>query len=92
MKNIVILGLILAINISIKAQNNNEAITAELTELNNSSNLAGCAVAILNKDSIVHEKGFGYANKKTKTPYTIHTIPPIAAMILEDISRIFFKK
>lgn len=75
-----ILGLILAINISIKARNNNEAITTELTELTNNSNLVGFAVAILNKDSIGYEKGFGYANKKTKTPYTIHTVQPIASI------------
>jgi len=74
------LVLILVINTSIKAQSNNDSITTELTKLSKNSHLIGFAVAIVNKDSIVYAEGFGYSNKGTKTPYTIHTVQPIASI------------
>lgn len=80
MKKVIILFLILAISISIKAQRTNDSITIELTKLSKNSNLAGFGVAIVNKDGIVYAKGFGYAHKETKRPYTIHTEQPIASI------------
>jgi CubicO group peptidase (beta-lactamase class C family) len=80
MKKIIMLVFILAINTSIKAQSNNDSITTDLTKLSKNSHLVGFAVAIVNKDSIVYAKGFGYSNKGSKNPYTIHTIQPIASI------------
>ena len=80
MKKVIILFLILAISISIKAQSTNDSITIELTKLSKNSNLVGFGVAIVNKDSIVYAKGFGYAHKETKKSYTIHTSQPIASI------------
>jgi len=80
MRKIIILALILFVSESIKAQSIKDSITTELTELSNNSNLVGFGVAIVNKDSIVYAKGFGYADKESKTPYTIHTQQPIASI------------
>ena len=80
MKKMTILVLILAINISIKAQSINDSITIELTKLSKKSSLVGFGVAIVNKDSIIYAKGFGYADKDTKSPYTIQTVQPIASI------------
>lgn len=80
MKKIIVLILILAINSSIKAQSIRDSITQELTELNNNNSLVGFAVAIVNNDSITYAKGFGYADKNTKSPYTIQTVQPIASV------------
>ena len=66
MKKIIMLVLILAINTSIKAQSINDSITIELSKLSKNSNLVGFSVAIVNQDSVMYAKGFGYANKKTK--------------------------
>lgn len=74
------LVLILAINTSIKAQSINDSITIELTKLSKNINLVGFGVAIVNKDSIVYAKGFCYADKDTKSPYTIQTVQPIASI------------
>lgn len=74
------LVLILVINTTIKAQSINDSITIELSRISKKSNLVGFGVAIVNKDSIVYAKGFGYAEKETKTPYTIHTVQPIASI------------
>lgn len=80
MKKIIVLILILAINSSIKAQSIIDSLTQELTELNNNSSLVGFAVSIVNNDSIIYAKGFGYADKNTKSPYTIQTVQPIASI------------
>ena len=80
MKKIIVLILILAINSAIKAQSIIDSLTQELTELNNNSSLVGFAVSIVNNDSIIYAKGFGYADKNTKSPYTIQTVQPIASV------------
>jgi CubicO group peptidase (beta-lactamase class C family) len=79
-KYIFLLAIILVVSTSIRAQNVKDSITIELTELSNNSNLVGFSVAIVNKDSIVYAKGFGFADKKTKMPYTTHTVQPIASI------------
>ncbi|MEH0153031.1 serine hydrolase domain-containing protein [Limibacter armeniacum] len=81
MKNfVVLLFLILVISTSAKTQSHNDSITTELIKLSENSHLIGFAVAIVDKDSIVYAKGFGHANKRTNTPYTVHTIQPIASI------------
>lgn len=80
MKKIIFLALILGINTSLKAQSINDSISIELTKLSKNNNLVGFGVAIVNKDSIMYAKGFGHADKETKTPYNIHTVQPIASI------------
>ncbi|MBI9040260.1 serine hydrolase [Lutibacter sp.] len=80
MKNLFLLTIILSISTSIRAQNVGDSITLKLNKISINSNLVGFAVAIVNKDSIVYAKGFGYANLEAKTPYTINTIQPIASI------------
>lgn len=80
MKNIFFILILLGVNVPSKSQTFQDSITAELTELVKNSHLVGFSTAIINKDSIVYAKGFGYSNKGTKTPYTINTIQPIASI------------
>lgn len=80
MKNKFFILLLLGVNIPSKAQTFQDSITAELTELAKNSHLVGFSTAILNKDSLLYAKGFGYANLEAKTPYTINTIQPIASI------------
>ena len=80
MNKIITLVLLICINASIKAQSINDSITIELNRLTKNTNLIGFGVAIVNKDSIVYSKGFGYADKEAKIPYTIHTVQPIASI------------
>ncbi|MEQ5791581.1 serine hydrolase [Muricauda sp. NFXS6] len=51
-----------------------------MKRIQESSNLVGFAVAIVNKDSIVYSKGFGYSNKEQQQPYTTKTVQPIASI------------
>ncbi|MGS2762755.1 serine hydrolase domain-containing protein [Sinomicrobium sp. M5D2P9] len=80
MKKLIILILILTAGVSVKSQSIKDSITIELTELSKNSDLVGFGVAIVNKDSIVYAKGFGYADKETKKAYTINTQQPIASI------------
>ncbi|MFK5983684.1 MAG: serine hydrolase domain-containing protein [Flavobacteriaceae bacterium] len=80
MKNIFIILLLLGSIIPCEAQSFQDLITAELTELAKNSHLVGFSTAIVNKDSIVYSKGFGFADKETKIPYTVYTAQPIASI------------
>jgi CubicO group peptidase (beta-lactamase class C family) len=77
---IIIIIIIMSVNTSIRAQNVADSITLALNELSINNSLVGFAVAIVNKDSLLYAKGFGYANLEEKTPYTINTIQPIASI------------
>lgn len=65
---------------SVQSQQQTDSITKELNRIQESSNLVGFAVAIVNKDSIVYSKGFGYSNKEQQKPYTTKTVQPIASI------------
>nr|WP_297784904.1 serine hydrolase domain-containing protein [uncultured Allomuricauda sp.] len=65
---------------SLQSQQQTDSITKELIRIQESSNLVGFAVAIVNKDSIVYSKGFGYSNKEQQIPYTTKTVQPIASI------------
>lgn len=65
---------------SLQSQQQTDSITKELNRIQESSNLVGFAVAIVNKDSIVYSKGFGYSNKEQQQPYTTKTVQPIASI------------
>ena len=80
MKKIILLVFILGINISLKAQSINDSITIELTKISKKNALVGFSVAMVNKDSIIYAKGFGNADKKSNTPYNIHTVQPVASV------------
>ncbi|WP_421807529.1 serine hydrolase domain-containing protein [Flagellimonas sp.] len=65
---------------SLQSQQQTDSITKELKRIQESSNLVGFAVAIVNKDGIVYSKGFGYSNKEQLIPYTTKTVQPIASI------------
>jgi CubicO group peptidase (beta-lactamase class C family) len=57
-----------------------DSLTKELTELSNKNSIVGFSVAIVNQDSILYAKGFGYSNKDKKKLYTKNTVQPIASI------------
>lgn len=68
-------GLINPIN----SQTPVEKLSQELSTAFNNSSIAGMAVSIVNKEKILYQNEFGYADKATKTPYTQHTIQNIGS-------------
>ena len=57
-----------------------DSLTKELIELSNTNSIIGFSVAIVNQDSILYAKGFGYSDKENKSPYTKNTVQPIASI------------
>ncbi len=61
-------------------QNANNDFNKNLLKIQASSNWPGFAVAIIKNDSVIFSNGYGFANKKNKTPYSIETIQPIGSI------------
>ena len=57
-----------------------DSLTTELSMLTGDNALVGFGVAIVNQDSILYAKGFGYSDRNTQTSYTINTVQPIASI------------
>ncbi|MBR9845390.1 MAG: beta-lactamase family protein [Algicola sp.] len=57
-----------------------EALTSELEAIQKSGKIIGFAVAMVNQDGVLYEKGFGFSNRETKEKYTTHTIQHIASV------------
>jgi CubicO group peptidase (beta-lactamase class C family) len=57
-----------------------DSLTKELTELSDKNSIVGFSVAIVNQDSILYAKGFGYSDKEKKKLYTRNTVQPIASI------------
>ncbi len=62
------------------AQNNNQTLDKSLQNIYSKSNFPGFAIAIIKPDTVLFSKGYGYANRVTKTPYTTATIQPVGSV------------
>jgi len=85
MKMFNLLLIFLALH-SVKAQKYSDSLDNELTKLYVNSALPGFGVSIVNKDGVLYQNGFGYANKEKGIPYTKNTIQPIASISKTFIS------
>ena len=56
------------------------SLTTTLRQLWQSSALPGFAVAVVRPDGIVYARGFGYANKETRQPYTPATVQVVGSV------------
>lgn len=57
-----------------------DSLTAELDSIQKNGEINGFAVAMVNQNGILYEKGFGYSNEETKEKYTENTIQHIASV------------
>lgn len=64
---------------SLLGQNYADTLTQKLTTISKNSDLAGFGVAVVGKDSIWYQKGFGYADLVGQSPYTSNTIHNIGS-------------
>ncbi|GAA4371613.1 serine hydrolase domain-containing protein [Hymenobacter koreensis] len=65
---------------SASAQTAADALTADLSKLYRKAKLPGFSVAIVTKDSVWYEQGFGYADIQTGRPYTPQTIQNVGSV------------
>lgn len=56
------------------------SLTAELDSIQKNGQINGFAVAMVNQNGVLYEKGFGLANLKTKEKYTENTVQHIASV------------
>lgn len=78
MKYTIIMSLIMCA-FCCKAQPD-DTISEQLLSCLTKYKIIGMAVSVVDCDSILYKKGFGYANRNTKTPYTTQTVQPIASI------------
>lgn len=57
-----------------------DSLTSELDEIYEHDRIIGLSVAIVNKDTVLYENGFGYADIEQQKAYTAHTIQNIASI------------
>jgi CubicO group peptidase (beta-lactamase class C family) len=63
-----------------------DSLNAELSQVFKNSNITGCAVSIVNKNGLVYQKEFGFANIKENKPFGIQTKHTIASVSKTFIS------
>lgn len=57
-----------------------DSLSVELDSIYKSGKIIGFGVSIADENGILYSKGFGYADKATKTPYSENTIQHIASV------------
>ena len=62
------------------APNDTLGLTASLHHMWEASALPGFAVAVVRPDGIIYERGFGYANKARRLPYTSTTVQGVGSV------------
>jgi CubicO group peptidase (beta-lactamase class C family) len=67
-------------SLTVRSQNYRDSLHLELTDYLNKNDIPGFSVSILNKDKIVFEGGFGYADIDKKQAYTTQTIQNIGSV------------
>lgn len=61
-------------------QNVWDSLTMELDSIQRNGQINGFAVAMVNQNGVLYEKGFGFSNRETKEKYTENTIQHIASV------------
>lgn len=57
-----------------------DSLTLQLNAIQKAGAIQGFGVAIVNADSVVYEKGFGYADRNIEVPYTKYSLQNIASI------------
>ena len=75
-----IAGVWLCVASPCAAQTSSDALTKRLEEITQSSGFPGFAVVVTQGDATLYSRGFGYADRASKTPYTPQTIQPLGSV------------
>ena len=80
MKKLFCLLFLLVFSVGVFAQTSAEKLDQTLRELQKKLDLPGFAVAIVNEKGALYQNGFGFADVKSKMPYTVQTIQPVGSV------------
>lgn len=75
-----ILFFMIGIHCFLGAQHDTTSLNQALADCYQTSDLPGFAVALVTADEVLYQKGFGFADKQRKIPYTPHTIQNIGSV------------
>jgi CubicO group peptidase (beta-lactamase class C family) len=64
----------------VRSQTVSDSLTAQLTSLQAQSLFPGFSVAIVRRDTVLYQQGFGLANIQTRAPYTPQTIQSVGSI------------
>lgn len=73
-------------NKSISQQNYSDSLNILLNSAFEKSKIPGCAITITNKDGIIYQKAFGFADVKNKKPFNLETTINVASVSKTFIS------
>lgn len=59
---------------------NNEELSAELQKIQDIGFLPGFAVAVVNAEGVLYQKGFGYADVESKKPFTVNSLQNVGSI------------
>ncbi|MBV7530508.1 serine hydrolase [Chitinophaga sp. sic0106] len=68
------------LSLAANAQSTRDSLTQLLNQQYSQSGFVGFSVAIVNKDTLLYEHGFGHADLQRQTPYGTNTLQPIASV------------
>lgn len=71
---------LLLLSISLCAQTNSQNLDERFQKIYKQSEFPGFAIGVVKNDSILFSKAYGYADVGRKTPFTEHTIMPVASI------------
>jgi len=74
------LTLLIGLSNPLISQTSSEKLNQELSSTFKNSSIPGMAVTIINKEKVLYQNEFGYADIATKTPYTQYTIHNIGSI------------
>jgi CubicO group peptidase (beta-lactamase class C family) len=74
---LLISGLLFFHNVQAQTAN---TLQQKITQLSKQSDLAGFTVSIVNSDSVLFSKGYGYSNKEQKVPYQTDHVQIVASI------------
>lgn len=80
MKKVICILFLLSISINVFGQTDGKKLTLKLNGLYKKSNFPGFAVAIVNRNGVLYEHGFGFANMEKRVPFTTRTIQPVGSV------------
>jgi CubicO group peptidase (beta-lactamase class C family) len=80
MKNLLLIIVFTLGYSSIAAQNIIDTLSLKFDKIAQEATMPGFAVALVHHDKVLYQKGFGYADKDTKRPFTDTTIQNIGSI------------
>ncbi|TMM58828.1 serine hydrolase [Maribacter algarum] len=79
-KTAITLLLLITVLLNAIAQTPEETLHHKLDSISKQKGLVGFGVSVFSPDTILYKKGYGYADKENKKPYTVNTVHNIGSI------------